>query len=132
MAIQVYPDYLGPETRASVDAQPDGTFRLDRLVAGRYRMEGKQKRTDCDCSPASFLHFFEVTSGDIRDMDIHVGYGLKLRGTVQALGGRLPFGAGMASNPRSEHYRSVFYSPGRDARNLLVGFRSQPLAAAFA
>ena len=90
MAIQVYPDYLGPATRASVDAQPDGTFRLDRLTAGRYRMEGKQKRTDCDCSPASFLHFFEVTSGDIRDMDIHVGYGLKLRGTVQALGGRLP------------------------------------------
>jgi len=90
MAIQVYPDYLGPATRASVDAQPDGTFRLDRLTAGRYRMKGKQKRTDCDCVPASFLHFFEVTSGDIRDMAIHVGYGLKLQGTVPALGGRLP------------------------------------------
>jgi hypothetical protein len=89
MAIKVYPDYLGPETWATVDAQRDGTFRLDRLIAGRYRMEGKQKRTDCDCSPASFLHFFEVTSGDIRDMAIH-GYGLKLQGTVQALDGRLP------------------------------------------
>src|SRR2546425_3569784 len=90
MAIQVYPDYLGPATRASVDAQPDGAFRLDRLTAGRYRMEGKQRRIDYDGVPASFLHFFEVTSGDIRDMDIHVGYGLKLRGTVEALGGRLP------------------------------------------
>src|SRR5206468_12096163 len=46
MAIQVYPDYLGPATRASVDAQPDGTFRLDRLTAGRYRMKGKQKRIE--------------------------------------------------------------------------------------
>jgi hypothetical protein len=90
MAIQVYPDYLGPATRASVDAQPDGTFRLDRLSAGRYRMEGRQRRIDYDGEPASFLHFFEVTSGDIRDMAIHVGHGPKLRGTVQALGGRLP------------------------------------------
>jgi hypothetical protein len=90
MGIQVYPDYLGPETRATVDAQPDGTFRLDRLIAGRYRMEGKQKRIDYDGLPASFLHFFEVTSGDIRDMAIHVGYGLKLQGKVQALDGRLP------------------------------------------
>ncbi|PYV40792.1 MAG: hypothetical protein DMG09_06055 [Acidobacteria bacterium] len=46
MAIQVYPDYLGPGTRASVDAQPDGTFRLDRLTAGRYRMEGQQRRIE--------------------------------------------------------------------------------------
>src|SRR5260370_10057759 len=53
-------------------------------------MEGKQKRIDHDGVPASFLHFFEVTSGDIRNMAIHVGYGLKLQGTVQALGGRLP------------------------------------------
>jgi hypothetical protein len=90
MAIQVYPDYLGPETRASIDAQPDGTFRLDRLTAGRYRMEGKQTRIDYDGAPASFLHFFQVTSGDIRNMTIHVGYGLKLQGTVQALGGSLP------------------------------------------
>ncbi len=90
MAIQVYPDYLGPATRASVDAQPDGAFRLDRLTAGRYRMEGKQRRIDYDGVPASFLHFFEVTSGDIRDMAIHVGHGPKLQGTVQALGGRLP------------------------------------------
>jgi hypothetical protein len=90
MAIQVYPDYLGPATRASVDAQPDGTFRLDGLGAGRYRMEGKQRRIDYDGVPARFLHFFEVTSGDIRDMAIHVGLGPKLRGTVQALAGRLP------------------------------------------
>jgi len=90
MAIQVYPDYLGPGTRASVDAQPDGTFRLDGLTAGRYRMEGKQRRIDYDGVPASFLHFFEVTSGDIRDMAIHVGHGLKLQGTVQALDSRLP------------------------------------------
>ena len=90
MAIQVYPDYLGPATRASVDAQPDGTFRLNGLTAGRYRMEGKQRRIDYDGVPASFLHFFEVTSGDIRDMAIHVGRGLKLHGTVQALGGKLP------------------------------------------
>jgi protocatechuate 3,4-dioxygenase beta subunit len=89
MAIQVYPDYLGPATRASVDAQPDGAFRLDRLTAGRYRMEGKQRPNDYD-SNASFLHFVEVTSGDIRDMAIHVGHGPKLQGTVQALGGRLP------------------------------------------
>ena len=90
MAIHVYPDYLGPATRASVDAQPDGTFRLDRLTAGRYRMEGRQKRIDYDGVPASFLHFFEVTSGDIGDMPIHVGRGLKLHGTVQAFGGKLP------------------------------------------
>jgi len=90
MSIQVYPDYLGPGTRASVDARPDGTFRLDRLTAGRYRMEGKQKRIDYDGVPASVLHFFELTSDDIRDMAIHVGRGLKLQGTVQALGGRLP------------------------------------------
>ncbi len=90
MAIKVYPDYLGPGTRASVDALPDGTFRLDRLTAGAYRMEGRQSRIDYFGEPASFLHFIEVTSGDIRDMAIHVGHGPKLRGTVQALGGRLP------------------------------------------
>ncbi len=45
---------------------------------------------ELDGVPASFLHFFEVTSGDIRNMAIHVGHGLQLQGTVQALGGRLP------------------------------------------
>ena len=70
--------------------KPDGTFRLDRLTAGRYRMEGQQRRIDDHGVPARLLHFFEVTSGDIRDMAIHVGHGLKLQGTVQALGGRLP------------------------------------------
>ncbi len=53
-------------------------------------MEGQQRRIDDHGVPARLLHFFEVTSGDIRDMAIHVGHGLKLQGTVQALGGRLP------------------------------------------
>src|SRR5207249_7748002 len=70
--------------------KPDGTFRLDRLTAGRYRMEGQQRRIDDHGVPARLLHFFEVTSGDIRDMAIHVGHGLKLQGTVQGLDGRLP------------------------------------------
>jgi hypothetical protein len=89
MAIQVYPDFMGPGTRASIDAQQDGTFRLDRLTAGRYRMEGRQKNIGYG---AYFLHFFEVTSSDIQNMAIHVEHGLTLKGTLQASGGRLPKG----------------------------------------
>jgi hypothetical protein len=119
IAIQVYPDDLGPGTRASVDAQPDGTFRLDRLTAGRYRMEGKQRRIDYDGVPASFLHFFEVTSGDIRDIAIHVGHGLKLQGTVQALGGRLP----------DQLIADILYrDPVDDARHAFV--RTAPVSSA--
>jgi len=88
MAIRVDPDHPGFGMNSSTRSRGDGTFSLEGLTAGGYRMEGKL--TGGFEGPSGyFLRFFELKTADITNLSIHVGYGT-VKGNLRAAGGSLP------------------------------------------
>jgi Carboxypeptidase regulatory-like domain len=92
MAIRMDPNFPGFGMRAQTQSAADGTFRLEGLTAGGYRMEGRLIVAD---SPEGsqhgyFLRFFELKAADITNLIIHVDSGRRLKGVLRAAGARLP------------------------------------------
>jgi protocatechuate 3,4-dioxygenase beta subunit len=89
MAIRADPDFPGFGIRASTQSRSDGTFHLEGLTAGRYRMEGMLVGGD-DSPRGYFLRFFELSAADITNMLIKVATGTTVKGNLRAVGGSLP------------------------------------------
>jgi len=90
MAVRVDPDFPGFGMNATTRSGADGTFRIEGLTAGHYRMEGKLVGDHERLPSGYFLRFFELTAADIADLIIHVSYGTTLKGKLLAAGGILP------------------------------------------
>jgi hypothetical protein len=90
MAISVDPDFLGFETRARTQSGNDGTFRIEGLTAGGYRMEGRLVGDHHGQPGGHFLRFFELPAADITDMFIQIGLGTMVEGQLRGVGATLP------------------------------------------
>jgi Carboxypeptidase regulatory-like domain len=93
MTIRVTPDFPGFGMSATTKTRPDGTFRLEGLTAGRYRMDGSLINDSVEGGPhGHFLRFFLLQAADITNLTIHATEGTTIKGNVAALGKSLPEG----------------------------------------
>jgi hypothetical protein len=90
MDIRMDPDFPRFGMNTKTQSHADGSFHLEGLTAGGYRMEGKLIGDDHGSPHGYFLRFFEVTAADITNLIIRVGDGTTLKGTLRAAGGSLP------------------------------------------
>lgn len=90
MAIRVDPAYPDYGTSTSVHSGAGGTFRLDGLIDGHYRIEGSLAGDDERGPGGHFIRFLEVKASDVTDLTIQVGIGTTVKGNLKAVSGSPP------------------------------------------
>lgn len=91
MAIRADPAGLQLGMSATTRSRADGTFRIEGLTPGHYRLEGRRPGPGIESERVGyFVRFLDVTAGDITNLTIHADNAATLKGILRAVGGILP------------------------------------------
>ncbi len=82
-------DWMAGGAQVNAQSKPDGTFRLNEMTPGRYRLDVNMN----DAQTHKNLHLvksIEVTDRDVNNLQLLIGNGVAVKGTIRAEGGDLP------------------------------------------